>query len=118
MADATEPSFEEALTQIEQIVAGLERGESALTTALARYETGVKLLRHCYQRLDQAGHSVALLTGTDDKGNPVTAPFDATATLDSAAAAGEPASKPRPPDRIPPRPSSRVAQTETSDPPF
>ena len=31
--------------------------------------------------LEEAEQSVALLTGTDDQGNPETIPFDATATL-------------------------------------
>jgi len=76
-----EPSFEEALSQLERIVENLERGEPELTTALAKYEKGVKLLTQCYRLLDQAEHSVALLTGVDPQGNPVTAPFDASATI-------------------------------------
>jgi exodeoxyribonuclease VII small subunit len=125
MADETEPSFEEALTQIEQIVASLERGEPALSDALAGYETGVKLLRHCYQFLEQAEHSVALLTGTDDQGNPLTTPFDATATLagKSAAPTGPIGLEPKPrssdrnsPSRIPP--ASGDDRPDPSDPPF
>jgi exodeoxyribonuclease VII small subunit len=118
MADETEPSFEEALTQIEQIVASLERGEPALSTALARYETGVKLLRHCYQLLDQAEHSVALLTGIDEQGNPLTAPFDATATMGLSRVAEDAEPNPRTPDPAPPRPATPVARPESSDPPF
>jgi exodeoxyribonuclease VII small subunit len=76
-----EPSFEEALSQLERIVENLERGEPELTTALAKYERGVKLLTQCYRLLDQAEHSVALLTGVDNQGNPLTAPFDASATI-------------------------------------
>jgi exodeoxyribonuclease VII small subunit len=81
MADDPEPNFEDALTRIERIVADLERGEPALNTALAKYEDGVKLLRHCYDLLDRAERSVALLTGVDEQGNPATTPFDAKATL-------------------------------------
>ena len=80
MADEPEPNFEDALTRIERIVADLERGEPALSAALAKYEDGVKLLRRCYDLLDQAEHPVALLTGVNEQGHPVTAPFDATAT--------------------------------------
>jgi exodeoxyribonuclease VII small subunit len=76
-----EPSFEEALSQLERIVENLERGEPELTTALAKYEKGVKLLTQCYRLLDQAEHAVALLTGVDSEGNPLTAPFDASATM-------------------------------------
>jgi exodeoxyribonuclease VII small subunit len=76
-----EPSFEDALSQLERIVEDLERGEPELTGALAKYEKGVKLLTRCYSLLDQAEHSVALLTGVDERGSPRTAPFDASATL-------------------------------------
>jgi exodeoxyribonuclease VII small subunit len=81
-----EPSFEEALSQLERIVENLERGEPELTSALAKYEKGVKLLTQCYRLLDQAEHSVALLTGVDNQGNPLTAPFDASATIAREAA--------------------------------
>ncbi|MGP0069692.1 MAG: exodeoxyribonuclease VII small subunit [Isosphaeraceae bacterium] len=104
MPDETQPRFEDALAQIEKIVADLERGEPALITALGKYENGVKLLRQCYQLLEEAENSVALLTGTDEQGNPLTAPFDASATLASEpAAAAAPAAgrepKPKPPER-------------------
>ena len=76
-----EPSFEQALSQLERIVASLERGEPELTAALAKYEKGVALLTQCHRLLDQAEQSVALLTGVDEEGNPLTAPFDAAATI-------------------------------------
>jgi exodeoxyribonuclease VII small subunit len=41
----------------------------------------VRLLKTCYGLLDQAEQSVALLTGVDPAGNPLSAPFDATATI-------------------------------------
>jgi exodeoxyribonuclease VII small subunit len=80
-APEPEPSFEQALSQLERIVASLERGEPELTAALAKYEKGVLLLTQCHRLLDQAEQSVALLTGIDEEGNPLTAPFDATATI-------------------------------------
>jgi exodeoxyribonuclease VII small subunit len=80
MGDDTEPNFEEALAQLERIVASLERGEPELTSALAKYEKGVQLLSVCHRLLEKAEHSVALLTGVDEQGQPITAPFDATAT--------------------------------------
>jgi exodeoxyribonuclease VII small subunit len=81
MADETEPNFEEALAQLEQIVASLERGEPELTSALSKYEKGVQLLSICHRLLEKAEQSVALLTGVDEEGRPITAPFDATATV-------------------------------------
>jgi exodeoxyribonuclease VII small subunit len=81
MSEEIEPSFEEALSQLERIVAELERGGSDLTAALGRYESGIRLLRRCHGLLDQAEQSVALLTGVDADGEPITSPFDAGATL-------------------------------------
>src|SRR5262249_39590571 len=69
MPDESGANFEEALAQLEQIVDDLERGDPSLSAALARYESGVKLLRRCYQLLDGAEQAVALLTGVDDQGN-------------------------------------------------
>ncbi len=97
MTDEPEPRFEEALGRIERIVADLERGEPALEAALAKYEDGVRLLRLCYDQLERAGRSVALLIGVDDQGHPSTAPFDARPT-----AAPEPGDAS--PDRLAPRP--------------
>jgi exodeoxyribonuclease VII small subunit len=123
-----EPSFEQALTQLEQIVASLERGEPELTTALAKYEKGVKLLTLCHRLLDQAEQSVALLTGVDDQGNPLTAPFDATASIlregGASGSTGTPIAN-VPKRKIPERPSpaknrivSQDDANEASDPPF
>ena len=81
MSDETEPNFEEALVQLERIVASLERGEPELTSALSSYEKGVQLLSVCHRLLEKAEQSVALLTGVDEQGRPLTAPFDASATM-------------------------------------
>ncbi len=96
MPDETEPRFEVAISQLEAIVASLERGEPELATALTQYETGVRLLSRCYALLERAERSVALLTGVDAEGNPITAPFDATATLDVEKDAGNRASSKEP----------------------
>ena len=80
MGDEAEIGFEAALEELEGIVEELERGRPDLGAALARYERGVRLLGHCQGLLDGAERSVALLTGVDEAGRPVTSPFDATAT--------------------------------------
>ncbi len=72
--------FEAAVEELERIVSELERGRPDLSVALTRYERGVKLLGHCQGLLDSAERSVALLTGVDETGQPITAPFDASAT--------------------------------------
>jgi exodeoxyribonuclease VII small subunit len=89
MPEETEPQFEAALGQLEEIVESLERGEPDLAAALAKYETGVRLLTQCYGLLDRAERSVALLTGVDSEGNPATAHYDTTATIEIEKAARE-----------------------------
>ncbi len=75
------PSFEQALTSLEQIVRDLEEGRLGLAESLARYEEGVKLLKQCHGMLERAERKIELLTGIDAAGNPVTEPFDDHATL-------------------------------------
>src|ERR1700710_1894471 len=100
MSAEAESGFEVALEELEGIVGELERGKPDLGTALARYERGVRLLGHCQGLLDGAERSVALLTGVDEQGRPITSPFDATAT---AVASPTPAAKaPRKPKATPP----------------
>lgn len=81
--EAEQPqSFEEALAELSQIVGDLEDGSLGLEQSLARFEQGMKLLRHCHQVLGAAEQRIEQLTGFDADGNEVTAPFEATATID------------------------------------
>ncbi|MEX0703584.1 MAG: exodeoxyribonuclease VII small subunit [Planctomycetales bacterium] len=82
--DENAPSFEDALAELQRIVADLEDGALGLEESLARFESGMKLLRTCHRVLEQAEQRIAVLTGMDANGNPVTAPFDAAATFDPA----------------------------------
>ncbi len=77
--------YEEALGRLGRAVEALEAGDLGLDDALARYEDGVRLLVRCRTLLDGAEKKVALLTGLDDQGRPITEPFDAQATADRAA---------------------------------
>lgn len=69
------PSFEAALASLEAIVHDLEDGDLGLAEALARYEAGIKHLRHCYDLLEQAERKIELLTGIDAEGRAKTVPF-------------------------------------------
>lgn len=51
---AQEPSFEEALDQLEGIVAQMEDGDVPLADLLEKYEAGSKLLKVCETRLQEA----------------------------------------------------------------
>ncbi len=74
--DAKKPSFEEALERLEEIVRRLEEGEIGLNEALARYEEGVKLLRRCYDLLENVERRIEVLSGVDAEGNPVAVPME------------------------------------------
>lgn len=102
--DEPEIRFEAALDQLEQIVDALQRGEPELSSALAKYEQGVALLGRCYGLLERAERSVSILTGVDDDGEAVTAPFDAAATVLDASPAPKGKSKP---DDDAPKPARR-----------
>ena len=84
---STEPEpkldFEAALRGLETIVDELERGAPGLSESLAKYERGVQLLARCHAELDRAERSVALLTGVDEAGNPLSTPLDPAATSEA-----------------------------------
>jgi exodeoxyribonuclease VII small subunit len=75
-------SFEDAMKRLEEIVHAMEDGQLGLNESLERYEEGVKLLRQSYDLLQRAERRIELLSGVDADGNPVTQPFDDTATFD------------------------------------
>jgi exodeoxyribonuclease VII small subunit len=54
MAKKAEPTFEEDLEALDEIVAQLEGGELGLDASLARFEEGVALARKLRARLDAA----------------------------------------------------------------
>jgi exodeoxyribonuclease VII small subunit len=95
------PSFEAALASLEAIVHDLEDGDLGLAEALARYEQGIKHLRHCYDLLEQAERKIELLTGIDAEGRAKTTPFAVAEPAPEEAAEEEPVRKP--PRRKPPR---------------
>ncbi len=69
-------SFEEALEELERIVQQLERGQLDLEGAIAAYERGTELRRHCEAKLREARLRVERLT-FDEEGRPVGAePFE------------------------------------------
>jgi exodeoxyribonuclease VII small subunit len=75
--EAREPSFEEALKALEEIVRKLESGEAPLDESIALYEQGHKLRALCQSRLDAAQARIEqIVMGAD--GTPfATRPFDA-----------------------------------------
>ncbi len=52
--DISQLSFEDALRQLEQIVAELESGQAPLERSIEMYERGARLKQHCETRLEAA----------------------------------------------------------------
>lgn len=54
MATKKQPTFEQALSRLEEIAAGLEDGSMSLEESLKAYEEGVALVRLCQKTLEGA----------------------------------------------------------------
>lgn len=78
--------FEKALAELETILNELEDGTTSLEDALARYERGVGLLRHCYSVLRDAEQRVKLLAGFTDEGGAELKPFEHASSIETAKA--------------------------------
>jgi exodeoxyribonuclease VII small subunit len=73
-----QPTFEESLERLEQIVRQLEQGRLGLSESLEVYGEGIQHLKQCYQTLESAERKIELLAGVDAQGNPITQSFDDT----------------------------------------
>ena len=60
-AELAELSYEAAVGELERIVAQLERGSLGLDQALAAFQRGTALARHCRQKLDEVERTIRLL---------------------------------------------------------
>ena len=73
-AKGKEPTFEEALKSLENVVAKLESGEIKLEESIRLFEEGMKLSSLCQKRLDDADRKIEVLlrkpggvvSGTED----------------------------------------------------
>jgi exodeoxyribonuclease VII small subunit len=65
--DSKEPDFEHALTELETLVARLEKGELTLDESLKQFKRGVELTRRCQKILDQAQQVVEQLGDPKDE---------------------------------------------------
>ena len=52
--DISDLSFEQALAELERIVAELESGQAPLERSIEMYERGARLKAHCESRLEAA----------------------------------------------------------------
>jgi exodeoxyribonuclease VII small subunit len=58
--------FEDALEKLEGIVKKMETGDVPLEEALKSFEEGIKLIRFCRTKLDEAQRRVEMLLGKED----------------------------------------------------
>ena len=73
-ADLGALSFEDALTELEKIVRGLETGAADLKTSIDSYERGMALKKHCDAKLKEAQGRIEKITVLDG-GKTTTEPF-------------------------------------------
>ncbi len=69
MADKTPPpaagtlTFEQALAELEALIARMEDGKLPLEESLAAYQRGAELIRYCESKLGDAQARIAILDG-------------------------------------------------------
>ncbi|KGP63106.1 exodeoxyribonuclease VII small subunit [Legionella norrlandica] len=56
--------FEQSITELEEIVLQLERGELTLEESLKQFEKGISIARRCQNALNQAEQKIETLTAT------------------------------------------------------
>ena len=87
-------TFEEALAELEQILADIERGELGLEESLVKYERGNFLIHHCRGVLNTAEKQIELLGKSADGGLSVTPLEEPAEQRDGNAAVGSPEQTP------------------------
>jgi exodeoxyribonuclease VII small subunit len=68
-------TFEQAFERLEAAIQALDDGDLPLDEALARFEEGTRLMRHCAKLLENAELQVQQLL-TDSLGTVTLAPFE------------------------------------------
>ena len=58
-------SFEEQMSQLEEIVAELEKGELNLDESVAKFEEGMKIAKQCNNILEEAEKKITILLEKD-----------------------------------------------------
>ncbi|MCD6262383.1 MAG: exodeoxyribonuclease VII small subunit [Deltaproteobacteria bacterium] len=68
-------NFEEAMQRLEEIVRQLEEGELSLDASMEIFEEGMKLIKFCTLKLEEAEKKVTMLV-EQDNGEMVQVPFN------------------------------------------
>jgi exodeoxyribonuclease VII small subunit len=61
-----EPSFEESLRRLNEVVSSLENENTALADAMKLYEEGIRLAAECHRQLEVAELKITQLRSTPD----------------------------------------------------
>ena len=64
----SEKSFEQAISELEEIIKELESGKLPLDDSINKFKNGVELANMCNKKLDEAQKSIMILT-QDSNGN-------------------------------------------------
>lgn len=82
MAKKPQPpqNFEQAITELEQLLAEMERGETPLEESLVRYERGNSLIAYCRQVLTKAETQIEQMQKQPDGSSPIETPAVERAT--------------------------------------
>ncbi len=59
-------TFEESLSELEQIASKLESGDLGLDEAIKEFEKGIKLSKECSEKLDEAEKKINILVQGED----------------------------------------------------
>ena len=70
-----EKKFEDAMQQLEETVQGLEGGDLSLEDSLKAFEKGMKLIKFCSNKLEEAEKKVTLLV-KQSGGKQIQVPFE------------------------------------------
>ena len=81
-------SFEEALAELERILAEIEGGQVGLEESLVKYERGTFLIQHCRGVLSTAEKQIELLSKSAD-GGIVAAPMEEEQTQQAPGSSAE-----------------------------
>ena len=69
-------NFEDSLKELEEIVERLENGQGSLEDAIAAYERGSMLKKHCQAKLDEARLKVEKINLPQDESGAKVIDFD------------------------------------------
>lgn len=71
------------MERLDEIVGAMETDRMPLEDMIRSYEEGIRLLKHCRQRIEGARRRVELISADLESGKASTAPFDPASAADA-----------------------------------